>query len=79
MPRTRELIESRLSKYQGNDQQREQTLKQLFTEAGCDEQHLSEQPVKGSKLPNFVCLLPALPIASLSSEPTSIPFPQAMA
>ena len=30
----------------------------MFAEAGCDDQHLSEQPVKGSKLPNIVCLLP---------------------
>jgi hypothetical protein len=42
-PIAREVIESRLHKYQGNDQQRQRTLKQLFTEAGCDEQHLSEQ------------------------------------
>lgn len=34
------------------------TLKQIFTEAGCDESHLSEQPVKGSKLPNVICVLP---------------------
>jgi hypothetical protein len=41
----REVVEARLQKYQGNDQQREATLKQLFAEAGCDAQHLSEQPV----------------------------------
>jgi Zn-dependent M28 family amino/carboxypeptidase len=57
-PVTREAVEARLGKYAGNDQQREATLKQLFSEAGCDEQHLSEQPVKGSKLPNVVCTLP---------------------
>ncbi|SRR5713101_8741126 len=57
-PVSREVIETRLEKYKGNDQQREATLKQLFAEAGCDDQHLSEQPVKGSKLPNVVCLLP---------------------
>jgi hypothetical protein len=34
-----------LKEYQGNDQQREATLKGLFGEAGCDDQHLSEQPV----------------------------------
>jgi hypothetical protein len=54
----REVIEQRLGKYNGSDKQREATLKQIFTEAGCDDQHLSEQPVKGSKLPNVVCLLP---------------------
>ncbi len=57
-PVSRPLIEARLGKYQGNDQQRESALKQLFTEAGCDDQHLSEQPVKGSKLPNVICVLP---------------------
>jgi putative aminopeptidase FrvX len=57
-PVSREVIETRLKKYKGNDQQREATLKQLFAEAGCDDQHLSEQPVKESKLPNVVCLLP---------------------
>jgi aminopeptidase-like protein len=55
---SREVIEQRLGKYGGKDQQREATLKQIFTEAGCDDQHLSEQPVKGSKLPNVICLLP---------------------
>jgi aminopeptidase-like protein len=54
----REVIEQRLGKYGGGDKQREATLRQMFTEAGCDDQHLSEQPVKGSKLPNVVCLLP---------------------
>jgi hypothetical protein len=57
-PVSREVIETRLKKYEGNNQQREATLKQLFAEAGCDDQHLSEQPVRGSKLPNVVCLLP---------------------
>jgi Peptidase family M28 len=57
-PVSRDVIEARLKKYQGNDQQREATLKGLFGEAGCDDQHLSEQPVKGSHLPNVVCLLP---------------------
>ncbi len=55
---SREVIQARLEKYKGSDQQREATLKQMFTEAGCDDQHLSEQAVKGSKLPNVICLLP---------------------
>ena len=57
-PVSREVVETRLKKYTGNDQQREGTLKQMFAEAGCDDQHLSEQAVKGSKLPNVICLLP---------------------
>lgn len=53
-----EIIQARLQKYAGNDQQREATLKQMFAEAGCDGQQLAEQPVKGSKLPNVICALP---------------------
>jgi len=55
---SREGVEARLRKYTGDNKQREETLKQMFTEAGCDGQHISEQPVKGSKLPNVVCFLP---------------------
>jgi len=54
----REVVQGRLQKYGGSNQQRESTLKQMFSEAGCDDRHLSEQAVKGSKLPNVVCLLP---------------------
>ena len=55
---SRGVVESRLGKYAGDNKQREATLKEMFTEAGCDDQHLSEQPVKGSKLPNVICVLP---------------------
>lgn len=57
-PVSREVVEGRLEKYSGNNKLRETTIKQMFVEAGCDDQHLSEQPVKGSKLPNIICLLP---------------------
>jgi len=57
-PVSREVIEARLQGYKGSDQQREAALKQLFAEAGCGNQELSEQPVKGAKLPNVVCVLP---------------------
>jgi len=57
-PVSREVVEARLGKYAGSNKQREITLKQMFSEAGCDEQHLSEQPVKGSSQPNVICLLP---------------------
>jgi len=56
-PAPRPIIEGRLRRYPGNDKVREATLKQMFAEVGCDEQHLSEQPVKGTKLPNLVCRL----------------------
>ena len=54
----REGVEARLRKYSGDNGQREATLKQLFAEAGCNGHHISEQVVKGSKLPNVMCLLP---------------------
>jgi len=57
-PVSRAVVETRLGKYNGNDNQREASLKQMFVEAGCDDQHLSEQPVKGSKLPNVICVWP---------------------
>lgn len=57
-PVSRSVVQSRLEQYKGNDKQRAATLKLLFAQSGCDGQHLSEQPVKGSKLPNIVCVLP---------------------
>jgi peptidase M28-like protein len=57
-PVARVIVESRLRQYQGNNEQRETTLKQLFTEAGCDAGRLTEQSVEGSKLPNVICTLP---------------------
>jgi Peptidase family M28 len=57
-PASRQVVEGRLGKYAGNNKQREATLKLMFADVGCDDQHLSEQSVKGSKLPNIVCLLP---------------------
>jgi hypothetical protein len=57
-PVSRDVVEARLGKYIGNNKQREATLKQMFAEAGCDDQHISEQTVKGSKQPNVICLLP---------------------
>ena len=57
-PVSRAVVETRLGKYNGNDNQREASLKQMFVEAGCDDQHLSEQPVKGSKLPNVIGVWP---------------------
>lgn len=37
-PVSRAVIEARLGKYKGNDQQRESTLKRLFVEAGLHHQ-----------------------------------------
>jgi hypothetical protein len=57
-PVPREIVESRLGKYAGKDSQREMTLKQMFAEAGCDDQQLAERIVKGSKVPSVICVLP---------------------
>ncbi len=57
-PVSRDVVESRLRRYAGTNKQREATIRQMFTEAGCDDQHVSEQPVKQSKLPNVICTLP---------------------
>jgi Zn-dependent M28 family amino/carboxypeptidase len=57
-PVSQQVIENRLQKYGGNDKQREGTLWQLFSQAGCDDAHLSQQAVKGSKLSNVICILP---------------------
>lgn len=56
-PVSRQLVKTRLGKYTGSNKQREATLKQLLVEAGC-EQNISEQKVRGSKLPNVICILP---------------------
>lgn len=55
-PLPREVIEARLRQYVGKDAQRENTLKSLFAEAGCA--GVLEQPVKNSKIPNVICILP---------------------
>ncbi|MGA8312646.1 MAG: M28 family peptidase [Terriglobales bacterium] len=57
-PISRDVVEARLRRYTGDNKQREATLKQMFAEAGCDDRHISEQPVKGSKVPNVMCILP---------------------
>lgn len=57
-PLPRAVIEARLRRYPENDTQRQATLKQMFSEVGCDGHRLSEQPVKGSKHANVICLLP---------------------
>jgi putative aminopeptidase FrvX len=54
----RAVVEARLKRYAAKNDQRETTLKQMFGEAGCDAEHVSEQPVKGAKLPNVICALP---------------------
>jgi Peptidase family M28 len=53
----RQTVEERIKAYRGNDSKREATLKGFFESAGCKGDQLSEQPVKGSKEPNLLCVL----------------------
>ena len=50
-------IDSRLNDVDRKNDDREAKLKALFESAGCG-QHISLQPVKGSKLQNVICILP---------------------
>ena len=52
-----EIVEGRVKEYGGNDSHREATLKGMFESAGCKDDHLSEQPVKGLKQSNLICIL----------------------
>lgn len=54
---SREGVESRLREYGGKNAERAATLKRMFVDAGCGE-FASEQAVRGSKVPNIICVLP---------------------
>ena len=53
-----QVVEQRLKSYKGNDNEREATVRNLFQSAGCPEEKLAEQPVKGLKQANVICMLP---------------------
>ena len=53
-----QVVEQRLRSYEGNDSEREAAVKTLFQSAGCPEENLTEQPVKGLKQGNVICTLP---------------------
>jgi hypothetical protein len=54
----RDIVQSRLALYKGNDRAREAALMKLFAEAGCAAANLTEQLVPGRKQPNVICTLP---------------------
>jgi TonB family protein len=54
----REVIEKRLGQAVGKNDERKAALEQMFREAGCDGERLSQQKVESSKLPNVICVLP---------------------
>jgi hypothetical protein len=51
----KELIESRLRRFSRKNEERESTLRQMFMEAGCDGDRLTEQPMKDRKQANVIC------------------------
>jgi Iap family predicted aminopeptidase len=53
-----QVIEKRIGAFGKTNAERQQVLRDLFTEAGCSGGHLTDQSVKGSKIPNLICILP---------------------
>ena len=54
----RKALESRLRDCPEKNAQRYEKLKELFKAAGCSEDRLSEQPVRGFRDPNVIAVLP---------------------
>jgi len=57
-PLSVDIIEQRLGAYVTKNAQREPAVRQIFEEAGCAGDKLTEQAVKGLKAPNLICTLP---------------------
>jgi hypothetical protein len=55
---SQEIVEKRLQSYATKNTQREPAIHQIFEDAGCSGEKLTEQPVKGLKAPNLICTLP---------------------
>jgi hypothetical protein len=53
-----DLIDKRLSAYVSKNDQREPAIRQMFGDAGCSGEAVTEQTVKGLKAPNLICSLP---------------------
>ena len=51
------VLEERLRRVRTKIQEREQTLRALFESAGCADDRLQEQAVKGGRTPNLICTL----------------------
>jgi hypothetical protein len=56
---SQDIIEKRLGAYATKNDKREPAIRQIFEDAGCAGEKLTEQPVKGLKAPNVICTLPA--------------------
>ncbi len=57
-PVSDDVVWNRLEKYAGKNPEREQTLKAMFTDAGCPAAALVEAPVSHEKSPNVLCTIP---------------------
>jgi Zn-dependent M28 family amino/carboxypeptidase len=57
-PTPGDVVWSRLERYQGKNRDREQTLRTMFTEAGCKSEQLTELPVRHTPAPNVACTIP---------------------
>jgi putative aminopeptidase FrvX len=55
---TRAIIQTRLRSFPATDSEREKRIRNWFTEAGCDGNHLSEQALGPGVPPNVICVLP---------------------
>jgi Iap family predicted aminopeptidase len=53
-----ETVEKRLGAYATKNDRREPAIRQIFEDAGCAGEKLTEQPVKGQRAPNLICSLP---------------------
>jgi uncharacterized protein YlaN (UPF0358 family) len=57
-PVDRQVIEIRLREVSRNNNERQANLVRLFEQAGCTNEHLVQQRVEGSGIPNVICTLP---------------------
>jgi len=55
---TQGIIEKRISVVHNTNRDRERTLGDLFNEAGCAGNRLTEQPIKHTTAPNLICVMP---------------------
>jgi Iap family predicted aminopeptidase len=54
---SQQTVEQRLSAYVTENDKREPAVRQLFEDAGCSGNKLTEQPVRNLKAPNLICTL----------------------
>lgn len=53
-----EIVEARVREAPAKNPERQAALRRHFAESGCEGERLTEQTVKGSRLPNVICTLP---------------------